>query len=487
MDFIEQTYLRTLKLIMTKGCFDVFSGTDVEIRHSVGTSVYCQLQRLEPITEEEIEKLSNRMQEIITENFPIIVKTGNIEYLKKNEEKVDRQDIKDIISTVPWLPIREYEVDGYKDYYYDKIYPSTGLVPIFQLEKYANGFLLKYPLQNSKNKILEPVKSPKLTEIQENGKYWEKKIGVSYIGELNKKILNGEGIDLIRISETLHEAKLAKIAEEISEKKNCKLITIAGPSSSGKTTFSNRLTLFLRANSLNPVLISLDNYYIGRSKIPLDEHGKKDFESIEGLDLELLNSNLYDLIHGKEVEIPEYDFVLGERKIQGKKLKLPNEGIIIIEGIHGLNERLTKNIPKEEKYKIYISCLTQLNIDLHNRIPTSEVRKIRRIVRDSISRGTSCEETLEMWKSVRRGEEKNIFPYQEEADMMFNSNLVYELAVLKPFAIRELLKVKIGTPHYEEAKTLIRFLSSVVDIDDKYVPDTSILKEFIGGSYFYNY
>ncbi|WP_462428138.1 uridine kinase family protein, partial [Fusobacterium varium] len=280
---------------------------------------------------------------------------------------------------------------------------------------------------------------------------------------------------------------ISKIADQITENKDIKLVTIAGPSSSGKTTFSKRLYLHLRANEINPIVISLDDYYIGRKNVPLDEDGNKDYETIDALDLKLLNENLKELVAGKEVEIPEYNFVSGEREKKGKMMKVPEHGLIIIEGIHGLNEKLTASIPKKNKFKIYVSCLTQLNIDRHNRIATSDVRKIRRLVRDSMARDTFVEETIAMWNSVRKGEEKYIFPFQEDADVMFNSNLVYELGVLKRYAIRELIKVKIDSPYYEEAKRLMKFLYCFVDIDSKYIPDDSILKEFIGDSIFYKY
>ena len=328
---------------------------------------------------------------------------------------------------------------------------------------------------------------PKLAKIFHESEKWGQIMEVSDVGALNEKILNKEIAELIMVNEALHHKKLSFIADEISKKENIKLVTIAGPSSSGKTTFTQRLAIHLKVNGLKPLVISLDNYYIGREFLPLDVNGKKDFESIKALDIKLLNKSLKELMDGKEVEIPKYNFLSGERENVGKKVKLAENGIILIEGIHGLNEELTWEIPKLNKYKIYISCLTTLNVDDHNRIPTSEVRKLRRIVRDSLSRGTSAEGTLNMWESVRRGEEKNIFPFQEEADAIFDSNLIYELGVLKKYAHGELKKVQPGSIFYEEAQRLVKFLNYFREIDSDFVPDDSILKEFIGGSYFYKY
>ncbi|MGL5055587.1 MAG: nucleoside kinase [Fusobacteriaceae bacterium] len=487
MKYNEKVYYTTLKLIMLKAVSQVIPGVNVEIRHSVNHSLYCELKRIECITDEELKKIKEKMKNIIKADYPINLITANVEDIKRKAKNIVREDITRFINTTGWIPMREYEVNGYVDYFYEKLYPSTGAIYLFEVKRYSYGFIIQYPTSDEIRTLGEVALMPKLTEVQRDCKRWEERMDVSYIGSLNEKTLSGQIIELIRINEAVHEIKLEKIVNQIIENKKIKLVTIAGPSSSGKTTFSKKVELHLKAHGIFPTVISLDSYYIGRENVPLGEDGKKDFESIEALDLKLLNENLLGLINGEEIEIPEYDFISGERKKEGKKVRLHKKGIIVIEGIHGLNERLTLNIPRENKFKVYISCLTQLNIDMHNRIPTNEVRKIRRIVRDSLSRGTSAEGTLSMWDSVRRGEEKNIFKFQEEADAMFDSNLVYELAVLKPFAMKELIKIKIDSPYYDEAKLLMRFLYCFVDIDDKYVPDMSILKEFIGGSYFYSY
>ncbi|MGL4687209.1 MAG: uridine kinase family protein [Fusobacteriaceae bacterium] len=487
MGFNEKIYSTTLKLILLKSISEIFPEEEVQIQHTLSKGLYGELKNKKKISQEEIILMKKRMDEIIKSNLPINLVTDDIEDIRKKLKTIKRKDIVRAVNTAGWLPIKEYELDGYHDFFYEKTYSSTGDIHLYDLVSYSDGFILRFPLSKNSKELPLYTETPKLSLTQRECGIWDEMMDVSYIGSLNEKTMNGTIEELIRVSETLHEVKLVKLTNKIIANKKIKLVTIAGPSSSGKTTFSKRLMLYLKANRVFPILISLDSYYVGRENVPLDEYGKKDFENITALDLELLNNNIKDLIEGKKVEIPEYDFVTGKRKEHGTWMAIPENGILIIEGIHGLNEELTRDIPRNEKFKIYISCLTQLNIDMHNRIPTNEVRKIRRIVRDSLSRGTKVEETLAMWDSVRRGEEKYIFKFQEEADVMFDSNLVYELGVLKKHAMKELIKIKIESEYYEEAKRLLRFLYCFVDIDDKHVSDMSLLKEFIGGSYFYNY
>lgn len=486
LKFDAKKYSTTLKLIFLKAVNDIFPEGDVIIDNSLNNGIYGEIKNI-LLTEEGIEKISLKMKEIIGKNYPIELISGNNEELKAKSAKIEREDVRKLLDNSGWTSIMEYSIDGYHDYVYEKPYKFTGDIDIFELTKYNDGFILKYPLTSDK-KLPPKIDTPKIAKVFIEAAEWNKILGVDTLGSLNEKVLNKEIGELIRVNEALHHKEIAKIAQTISDNKKIKLVTIAGPSSSGKTTFSKRLYIHLRANGMNPIVISLDNYYIGRANVPLDENGKKDFETIEALDLKLLNENLRDLVAGKEVEIPEYNFLTGEREEVGTKMKVPEKnGLIIIEGIHGLNERLTQEIPRENKFKIYISCLTQLNIDKHNRISTSDVREIRRLVRDSLSREEKGEGTLAMWVSVRRGEEKHIFPYQEEADALFNSNLVYELGVLKSYALRELIKVNPSSPYYEEAKRIMRFLYCFVDIKVDLIPDDSILKEFIGGSIFYKY
>lgn len=481
--FDARKYRTTIKLITLKAFNLVFEDKKIIVHNSLNNGLFGEVQNYK-LTDADIELVNNKIKDIIAANYPIELLCNNYSELKEQADDVEREDIQKLLNYTFWTDMKEYEIDGYVDYVYNYPYDNTGDVELYELTRYNNGFLLKYPLKDFET-LPPKIDTPKLAKVFSAASKWNSILGVETIGDLNEKVVRKDIAELIRVNEALHHKEIARIAEKISSNEKIKLVTIAGPSSSGKTTFSNRLYTHLRANGVKPIVISLDNYYIGRANVPLDEYGNKDFETIEALDLKLLNQNLTELIEGKEVEIPIYNFVTGEREKVGKMMKVPDHGIIIIEGIHGLNERLTKEIEREAKFKIYISCLTQLNIDIHNRISTSDVREIRRLVRDSLSRDEEGEGTLAMWASVRRGEEKHIFPFQEDADELFNSNLVYELGVLKSYALRELIKIKTSSPYYEEAARLIKFLNCFVDIDANLVPGDSLLKEFIGNSVFY--
>lgn len=487
-EFSYRMYLTTLKLVFLKAVQEVYPKHEVFLLNSLNNGLYGKIVFQNCVIKNANYKaIRNEMQKLIAKNLPISVRSENYEEIKQSPIESDRKDIQALMDTTLWTGIKKIELEGYSDYFYHLPYSSTGFLSAFDLYPYSEGFILKYPL-HSPNVLEEKIDTPKMANIFHESDHWLRIMEVPNAGAINKKVLNHEIRSLIRINEALHNRNLANIAEKIASNDNIKVITIAGPSSSGKTTFANRLFIQLKAAEVNPLVISLDNYYIGRKNIPLDKNGQKDYESMKGLDIELLNQNLIDLIAGKEAILPIYNFVTGEREEEGKKAKLSERhGVIIIEGIHGLNEEMTKAIPKEQKFKIYISCLTQLNLDNHNRIATSDVREIRRMVRDSLSRNTAAEETLAMWSSVRRGEEKYIFPYQEEADVIFNSNLVYEMGVLKNAALKELVRIPVASPYYEEARRLIGLLSCFLPIETSDVPDDSILKEFIGHSFFYNY
>jgi len=485
--FNERDYFTTLKFIFIKAAYDFDHNAVIKIRHSLNGGIYGEIDRDVKVTEDDIAQIKGRMREIINEDIPINKVTMPICDLEKQDCFAHRPDVMGLIENSDWLDLRIYEMGGFYDYFHNGIYSSTGHINLFDLVPYNGGFILKYPFKTDPHRIPMGTDHPKLAKVFHESSEWGDILEVEDVGKLNEKVRTGEVYELIRVNEALHHKKLAIIASEIADKENIKLVTIAGPSSSGKTTFTKRLAIHLRVNGLKPVVISLDNYYRGRKYVPLDKHGEKDFEALEALDLELLNSQLTDLIAGKSVEIPRYNFHSGERESIGKKVKIPEKGVLLIEGIHGLNDALTKHLDKNLKFKIYISCLTTLNIDDHNRIPSSEVRKLRRIVRDSLSRGTGAEGTLAMWSSVRRGEQNNIFPFQEEADAIFDSNLVYELGILKKYALKELEKIEVTSIFFEEASRLIKFISYFKDIGDDCVPDDSILKEFIGGSYFYKY
>ncbi|MDR1835495.1 MAG: nucleoside kinase [Fusobacteriaceae bacterium] len=484
-DFDYRKYEQTLKLIFLKAAAKLFPAGRVTLDHSLNNGIYGTLTKETPLSDEDIAALKKTMGEIVEKNYPIRLVTDDCEKLKMSADTIAREDVRKLLQNSGAITVGCYEVHGYYDYLYTSVKPYnyTGDAPLFDVDRYNGGFILRYPI-TEEGKLLPRIDNPKMAKVFQETNEWERILGVPTIGYLNEKILNRDIGELIRVNEALHHRNIAKIAGNIMENKDIRLVTIAGPSSSGKTTFSKRLYVYLRACGVNPVIISLDDYYVGRDNIPTDENGKKDYETIDALDLRLLNDNLRALIDGEEVLVPQYNFRTGTREAEGKLLKLPKGGVIIIEGIHGLNEKMSAAIEKRNKYKIYVSCLTELNIDDHNRISTSDVRLIRRLVRDSFSRDIHVEETLSMWHSVRLGEQKHIFPFQEEADVIFNSCLVYELAVLKSFALRELIKVRVGTPSYQLAKRLLSLVSCFLDIGVAYVPDDSLLREFVGGSSF---
>lgn len=486
--FKSRKYHLTSKLVLLKAINDIYPLFQVVFRNSLNNGVYVTINGKKYVTEEEIRKIENRMNEIVAEKKEIKkIQFSSEEVTEKHLEGI-REDLKELLETTGIISFFVYEIDDYRTYFIEELYENTEYVDMFELYSYDEGFIFKTPKEiNGVIQIPPMIDDRKLAKIYKESSKWNDIMEVSYVGSLNRINLQGDIVELIRVNETLHDKKITNITERILEDRDIKIVTIAGPSSSGKTTFSNRLKLHLMASEIRPLMISLDDYYIDRKRIPIDENGKKDFETIKALDIELLNRNLRDLMLEREVEIPRYDFSTGQRKERGEKVKISKNTIIILEGIHGLNDSLIEGISQSHIFKIYISCLTQLNIDAHNRIKTSVVRKMRRIVRDSISRNFDAEETLEMWSRVRKGESKNIFPYQENADVIFDTSLTYEIGVLKPAVERELIKIKMGSPHYDEARKLLRLLSYFTTISERYVPDESILKEFIGGSYFYNY
>lgn len=486
-DMGMSVYIRSLQFVLIKAVYDIFPEASVTIEHSLGKGIFGEVHKEEKLNEGDILRIKNRMQEIINADINIekvsINKGKAIEIFKKysmyDKVRLLKHLNKDTVSL--------YRMDDRYDYFYGPMAYSTGILKLFDLIYYNTGVILRFPTQDDINVIPPYEGYSKLAKIFYETEQWGKILHVGDVGALNDKVENGDIINMVRVAEALHEKKIAIIADKIHEREKVKIVLIAGPSSSGKTTFSRRLGIQLRVNGLMPIPISLDDYFVDRDDTPKDENGEYDFESIEALDLKLFNEHLNRLLKGEEVKIPTFNFKVGKREWLGNTLKVPNNGILVVEGIHGLNEMLTSTIPKENKFKIYISALTQLNIDNHNRIATTDVRKIRRMVRDYLSRGYAAEETLAMWPSIKRGEEKNIFVFQEEADIMFNSTLVYELCILKKYALEQLSCVKPNSPVYYEALRLKSFLKFFKDLDGKYVPDNSILREFIGGSCFYEY
>lgn len=483
----QRAYARTLQFILIKAVADLYPKARIVTEHSLSKGIYGEIHKDSELTAEDVEKIKSRMIEIIKENA--IIKKTSIEKEKAVEifRKYGMMDKVRLLGHVNAKMVKLYELDGRYDYFYGSMAYSTGCIKLFDLLYYAPGFILRYPQAENPTQLPKFIEYPKLSRIFRETEKWGEILEVSDVGQLDDKVESGEIVDIIRVQEALHEKKIAYVADMISDKKDVKLVLISGPSSSGKTTFARRLGIQLRANGLIPVPVSLDDYFVDRDNTPKDENGEYDFESIYALDLNLFNENLESLMSGKETEIPTYDFKTGKRVWNGNSIKLPSNGVLIVEGIHGLNEMLTSPIPKESKFKIYISALTQLNLDNHNRISTTDVRIIRRIVRDYLSRGYGGETTLKMWPSIKRGEENNIFVFQENADVMFNSTLIYELCILKKYAIEELAKVEPSSPVYYEALRLKSFLHFFKDADEKLVPENSILREFIGGSCFYKY
>lgn len=480
-------YTRTLQFIFIKAALDLFKESTITIEHTLSDGVFGELHKEEALNEEDIYVIKAKMKEIIDKDLPI----NKIKVKREEAIEIFRgygmEDKISLLKHVDFETVNLYELDGRYDYFYGQMAYSTGVIKAFDLIYYNPGFVIRFPLKNDLESLGVFKENRKLSNIFLETERWLDIIGVGEVGSLNDKVEKHELRDLIMVSEALHEKKIAQIADMINEKKETKVVLIAGPSSSGKTTFANRLSVQLRVNGYVPVPISLDDYFVDREHTPKDENGEFDFESIYSIDIELFNNHLSRLLKGEEVEIPSFNFRKGEREWVNNIIKLPNNGIILIEGIHGLNPMLTSLISDKQKFKIYISALTQLNLDNHNRIATTDIRRVRRIVRDFLSRGYGAEDTLKMWPSIRRGEEKNIFVFQEEADVMFNSTLVYELCVLKKYALEELDKIKEDSPVYILASRLKSFLGFFKEIDKEYVPTNSILREFIGGSDFYKY
>ena len=478
---------RTLQFIFIKAVLDLYKDAIVTMEHSIGKWVFGEIHKKEPLTEQEVNNIKQAMQKLIDKNYPIKrIKVKREEAIKIFQNYGMTDKVK-LLQQTGFKVVTLYELDGRYDYFYGPMWESTGIIKNFDVKFYNGGFILGYPTDENLMVVNKFVEQRKLTNIFRETEKWLNILGIGEVGSLNEKISNGELIDLIMISEALHEKKIAQISDMINEKKEIKAVFVAGPSSSGKTTFANRLAIQLKVNGLNPIPISLDNYFVNREDTPKDENGEYDFESIKSIDVKFFKDQMKELFEGKEVEIPIFNFLTGYREKSGSKVKMPKNGILIIEGIHGLNPILTSSLDENNIFKIYISALTQLNLDNHNRISTSDVRRVRRIVRDSLSRGKNAEETLLMWPSIKKGEEKNIFVYQEEADVMFNSTLVYELCVLKKKALEELDKVGADSSVYDEVKRLKAFLGFFDEIDKGLVPENSILREFIGGSIFYKY
>ena len=483
----SRAYVRSLCFVLYKAIEDIMPGMQLRIEHSISKGYYCEINVQDKISEESIIRIKQRMREIVDADMPF----ERIECPTKEALEIFRsQGMEDkvaLLETSRTLYTIYYRLDNLIDYYYSCLVPSTGYLKVFDLIKYNGGLLLVPPSVDNPQVTSQIVRQEKMLKAFEEYVRFNHIVGLSNVGNLNQAILARRATDLIKVIEALHEKKIAGIADEITEKcKNgeARVILISGPSSSGKTTFSKRLSIQLMTNLLRPVTISLDNYFVNRENTPKDESGDYDYESLYALDLELFNKDLNRLLKGEEVDMPTYNFESGKRIYRGNKLKLDRASVLILEGIHALNPDLTPQIENKLKYRVYVSALTSISIDDHNWIPTGDNRLLRRIIRDYKYRGSTAQSTIARWPSVRRGEEKWIFPYQENADAMFNSSLLFELAVMKRHATPILSAVPRDCPEYGEANRLLKFLDFFLPLAEHEIPPTSLLREFLGGSSF---
>lgn len=479
------TYRRSASLLMLKAVKDVYGDSaKVCVEYSLSKGYYCSVKGKTEVNEDFIRKVSSRMEELVRAAVPIKKMSVNVDEAIRIFHEDGMYDKEKLFRYRRVSKVNIYELSGYRDYFYGYMVPDTSYLTAWKLYGYKKGFVLQLPEKQAPEAVPEFAPQHKLFNVLDESTRLGGKLGIDNVGDLNDAIANGDIAELILVQEALQEKKIADIAEEIAGRPDVKFIMIAGPSSSGKTTFSHRLSIQLRTQGLRPHPIALDDYFVDRENTPKDENGNYNFECLEALDIEQFNQDMTKLLAGEEVELPSFNFKTGKREYRGNVKKLDENDILVIEGIHGLNDRLSYSLDRKNKYKIYISALTQLNIDDHNRIPTTDGRLIRRMVRDARTRGTSAQGTLSMWGSVRRGEEENIFPYQESADAMFNSALLYELAVLKPYAEPALFRIRPEEPEYEEAKRLLKFLDYFLAVGSDELPNNSIIREFVGGSCF---
>ena len=481
----SRAYTRTLFFVLCKAVQDIYPNTDVVIDIPVSNGFYVDIRLGRPVVEEDVNILRRRMQEIIDAKMPIrryMVPTEDA--IALFQEKGDVEKVK-LLKTSGSIYTTYYKIGEYVDFYYGTLLTNTSRLYLFGLEKYYDGMLLRIPSLKDPDKLGEMTKQDKMFDIFKEHHRWQDILGIRTVGDFNQAIDAGHATDIINISEALQEKKIAQIAEDIANRQGVKLVLLAGPSSSGKTTSCKRLSIQLAVNGLKPLQISLDDYFVDRDKTPKDDNGEYDFESIYALDLDLLNEQFNALFRGEEVELPKYDFPSGKSVKSGKKLKMEPNNVLVVEGIHALNPELTAHIPQEQIYRVYASALTTILLDNHNYIPTTDNRLLRRIIRDYKYRGVSAQETIHRWPSVRAGENKWIFPYQENADAMFNTAMLYELSVIKMQAEPLLQQVPENCEEHAEAYRLLKFLKYFKGIPYNNLPPTSLLREFLGGSSFH--
>lgn len=482
-----KTYVRTATMLFLKGIYDVFGEEAAQqscVEFAIGHGYYVNVCGKVPVTQESADKIKSRMKELVEKKVPFMKRSYPLDEAMELFRARGMQDKERLFRYRRSSAVNIYDIGGYYDYYYGYMLPNAGYVKWFEILPYEDGFMLLLPTKKNPTEVAPFDERRKLFETMEASQDWGRKAGIETVGDLNDQICSGSMSDLILIQEAEQERKIGEIAKEIVNRGNVKFVMIAGPSSSGKTSFSHRLSIQLRTLGKVPHPIGLDDYFVDRELTPRDENGDYNFECLEALDVKQFNEDMVKLLAGERVELPSFNFKLGKREYRGNYKQLGKDDILVIEGIHGLNEKMSYALPEESKFKIYISALTTLNIDGHNRIPTTDGRLLRRMVRDARTRGASAQRTIQMWPSVRRGEEENIFPYQEGADAMFNSAQIFELAVLKTFAEPLLFQIPKEAPEYYEAKRLLKFLDYFLGVSSETLPNNSICREFVGGSCF---
>ena len=479
-----RAYTRTLFFVLCKAVYDLWPGADVVIDIPVSNGYYCNINIGRPVTHFDADAVRRRMQEIIDAALPICRHESTTEEVIRMFSGMGMESKAKLLRSVGRLYTTYYEIDGYKDYYYGTLLTNTRQLYLFGLEKYYDGMLLRIPSRDDPSRLGELVRQDKMFDIFQEHHRWQHILGMSTVGDFNEAVQQGRSTDLINVSEALQEKKISQIADMISTRRGVRMVLISGPSSSGKTTFCKRLSIQLLTCGVKPVPVSLDDYFVNREETPKDDSGEYDYESLYALDIELLNRQLNALFAGEEVELPRYNFQTGRSERSGRRLRLAADEVLVVEGIHALNPELTAQIPEEQKFRVYASALTTILLDAHNYIPTTDNRLLRRIIRDYKYRGVSAQETIHRWPSVRAGENKWIFPYQENADVMFNTALLFELAVIKSQAEPLLELVPENADEYAEAYRLLKFLKYISPIPNRQLPPTSLLREFLGGSSF---
>lgn len=479
-----RAYTRTLFFVLCKAVHDLWPDADVVIDIPVSNGYYCNINIGRPVTRFDADAVRRRMQEIIDAAMPIRRHESTTEEVIRMFTDMGMMSKVKLLKSVGRLYTTYYEIDGYKDYYYGTLLTNTRQLYLFGLEKYYDGMLLRIPSRDDPSRLGDLVRQDKMFEIFQEHHRWQHILGMSTVGDFNEAVQQGRSTDLINVSEALQEKKISQIADMISTRRGVRMVLISGPSSSGKTTFCKRLSIQLLTCGVKPVPVSLDDYFVNREETPKDEHGEYDYESLYALDIPLLNSQLNALFAGEEVELPRYNFQTGRSERSGRKLRLADDEVLVVEGIHALNPELTALIPEGQKFRVYASALTTILLDTHNYIPTTDNRLLRRIIRDYKYRGVNAQETIHRWPSVRAGENKWIFPYQENADAMFNTALLFELAVIKSQAEPLLELVPENADEYAEAYRLLKFLKYIAPVPNRQLPPTSLLREFLGGSSF---